>query len=154
MRLGYSLLALTALGGMLAGSFAIAQEQQATGVVAIRQNTMKAQADHMNAIKGILTEYPQLLNNVPAHADAIQNTSQHIPAMFPQGSDTPPTGALPAIWQDAQGFEAASQRTEELAKKLRDAAAGGDAQASLMAFAELGKNGCSACHEKFRKKED
>lgn len=154
MRLGHPLLALAAVGGMLAGSIVVAQEQQAKGVVAVRQNTMKAQAGHMNAIKGILTEYPQLLGHVPAHADAIQNTSQHVPAMFPQGSDTPPTGALPAIWQDPQGFEAASRRTEELAVKLRDAAAGGDAQASLMAFAELGKNGCGGCHEKFRKKDD
>jgi cytochrome c556 len=153
MRLGYPLLALAAVGGLLAGSAAVAQEKKATGVVAVRQSTMKAQADHMNAIKAILTEYPQLLSNVSAHADAIHNTSQHIPEMFPQGSDQPPTEALPAIWKDPQGFKTAAQHTEELAKKLRDTAAGGNAQATLAAFAELGKNGCGGCHEKFRKKE-
>jgi cytochrome c556 len=149
----HSALALVALG-VVAGTAVVAQEgPKATGVVAVRQAAMKANADHMNAIKAILTEYPDLLSQVEFHAEAIKETAEYAPSMFPAGSDQQPTDALPAIWSDQAGFAGAAEKAEALAGKLAETAKGGDPQATLAAFATLGKNGCGGCHETFRKKD-
>lgn len=139
--------------GIMAGTAVLAQDQKATGVVAVRQAAMKANGDHMTAIKAILTEYPQLIGQIEFHAEAIKETVEYAPDMFPPGSDQQPTWALPVVWSDQAGFKAASEKAEGLAEKLAEAAKGGDAQATLAAFATLGKEGCGGCHETFRKKD-
>jgi cytochrome c556 len=145
-----------ALLGVVAGTAVLAQEEgpPATGVVAVRQATMKANAGHAGAIKSILSEYPQALSQVAYHAAAIRDSSEHVPSLFPAGSDEPPTQALPAVWSDQAGFKAAADKTEVLAQKLVDAARTGDAQATTAAFATLGKEGCGGCHTTFRKKQN
>lgn len=139
--------------GVLGGTVVQAEEEKATGVVAVRQATMKANGDHMTAIKAIITEYPELLGQIEFHADAIKETAEYTPAMFPPGSDKGPTWALPPVWSDAAGFKAAAAKTEDLAEKLADAAKSGDVKATLAAFATLGKEGCGGCHTTFRKKD-
>jgi cytochrome c556 len=135
-------------------SLAVAQQEGAKGVVAIRQATMDANAKHMNAIKAILTEDPQLLKLVAFHAQAIAEAAEYVPEMFPEGSTQKPTAALPAIWDKPDQFKQAAERGHGLAEKLAQASQGGDVQATLAAFAALGKEGCGGCHETFRKKED
>ena len=62
----------------------LAQDQpKATGVVAVRQAAMKANGDHMAAIKAILTEYPQLIGHVEFHAEAIKETAEYAPGHVP-----------------------------------------------------------------------
>lgn len=144
---------VVAAAGIMAGTAVFAEEQKATGVVAVRQATMKANGDHMTAIKAILTEAPELLGQIGFHADAIKETAEYTVAMFPAGSDQQPTWALPVIWTDQAGFKAAAEKTEGLAEKLAEAAESGDAKATLAAFATLGKEGCGGCHGTFRKKD-
>jgi cytochrome c556 len=139
--------------GIMVGTAVLAEDQKATGVVAVRQATMKANGDHMTAIKAILTEYPQLLGQIEFHADALKEATEYIPDLFPAGSDQQPTWALPVIWTDQAGFKAAAEKAEGLAEKLADAAESGDASAILAAFATLGKDGCGGCHGTFRKKD-
>lgn len=139
---------------LVVGTAVVAQDQpKATGVVAVRQATMKANGDHMNAIKAILTEAPELIGQIEFHADAIKETAEYTPAMFPPGSEQPASWALPAVWSDQTGFAASAEKTEGLAEKLVEAANGGDVQATLAAFAALGKDGCGGCHQTFRKKD-
>jgi cytochrome c556 len=135
-------------------SLAVAQQEGAKGVVAIRQATMDANAKHMNAIKAILTEDPQLLKLVAFHAQAIAEAAAYAPEMFPQGSTQKPTAALPAIWEKPDQFKQAAERGHGLAEKLAETSQGGDVQATLAAFAALGKEGCGGCHETFRQKQD
>ena len=45
------------------------------------------------------------------------------------------------------------RRPRSSPRQLVDAAKGGDAKATLAAFAALGKEGCGGCHQTFRKKE-
>ena len=135
-------------------SLAAAQQEGAKGVVAIRQATMDANAKHMNAIKAILTEDPQLLKLVAFHAQAIAEAAEYVPEMFPQGSTQKPTAALPAIWDKPGEFKQAAERAHGLAEKLAQTAQGGDVRATLAAFAALGKEGCGGCHQTFRKKEE
>ncbi len=142
------------VAAVVAGGVVYAQDApKATGVVALRQATMKANGDHMAAIKVILTETPELMALVPAHAEAIHGDAESTSKLFPPGSDQPASWALPAVWSDQAGFEAAATKATELSGKLVEAAKGGDPQATLAAFATLGKEGCGGCHQTFRKKD-
>jgi cytochrome c556 len=141
------------VGGVALGAIGPGSAQdKATGIVAVRQMTMKANGDHMGAIKAILTEQPQLVKRVAWHAEALAESAEYTAELFPQGSDQSPTAALPAVWSDQKGFAAAAKKAEGLARKLAETAAGGDVQATLAAFGALGKEGCGGCHETFRKK--
>jgi cytochrome c556 len=154
MPRGKRFVLVTATLGLGLAPLAVAQEQGAKGVVAVRQATMEANAKHMNAVKAILTEDPQLVKHVAFHAEAIAEAAEYVPEMFPPGSTQPPTDALPAIWDKPDQFRQAAERAHGLADKLAETSRGGDAQATLAAFAALGKEGCGGCHETFRKKED
>lgn len=142
---------VVAVGGvLLAGAAARITGEKATGVVALRQVTMKANAAHMTAVKRIMTEYPQLLDHALFHAEAVEAAVAHLPDLFPPGSDQPATGALPAVWRDRTGFEAAAAGAVGLAKRLVEAARSGDVRATLAAYEAMGKNGCNGCHQKYR----
>jgi cytochrome c556 len=148
------LTALAVLGVMAAGAAAVAQEQaQNPGVVGVRQNAMRASAAHMGAVKKIVSEYPQLLPQVEDHAVALASLAEHTPELFPEGSDKDGSKALPAAWSDKAGLEKSARDAQQLAQKLGEAAKGGDARATLVAFGELGKNGCGGCHQTYRQKQ-
>ena len=66
-------------------------------------------------------------------------------------NDKGETKALPAIWTDMKGFEAASAASNAAYDKLAAAAGSGDLAALTAAFADTGKT-CGACHDKFRAK--
>ena len=71
--------------------------------------------------------------------------------LFPAGSDTGDTKALPTVWSDRAGFEAASKAVDASYDKLAVAAGSGDLAALTAAFGDTGK-ACGACHDKFRAK--
>lgn len=153
MRSGVLAIAVAA-AGIAAGSVVLAQDQpKATGIVAVRQATMKANGAHMAAIKAILTEQPELIDQVKFHAVAIEEAAEHTVALFPPNSSQPASWALPTVDSDQAGFKAADEKTSELAEKLVQAAGGNDPKAMLAAFAALGKDGCGGCHQTFRKKD-
>ena len=153
MRRGSLVILLAAGLGVGTTSLAVAQQKGAKGVVAVRQATMDANGAHMSAIKFILTETPELANRVAFHAKAIAEASEHTPELFPAGSTQGPTDALPPIWEKPDEFKQASTRAYELAQKLAQTAEAGNAQATLVAFGTLGKEGCGGCHTTFRKKQ-
>lgn len=147
-------MAIAVLGGLAGGTAATAQDQpQNPGVVGVRQNAMRASAAHMGVVKKIVSEYPQLLPLVEDQAMALASLAEHTPELFPDGSDKDGTKATAAVWSDKAGLKQAAQRSHDLSVKLGEAAKGGDAQATLVAFAELGKNGCGGCHQTFRQKQ-
>ena len=115
---------------------------------------MKANGDHMTAIKAILTEYPQLIGQIEFHAEAIKETAEYAPAMFPPGSGQPASAALPTVDSDQPGSRRQPRRPRAWPEKLGETAKGGDLKATLAAFAALGKEGCGGCHETFRKKQN
>ena len=147
------LLALGVLAAVATGSVAV-QAQEATGIVAYRKAVMKSLGAHMGALKSILTDQTQLIDQVALHAHAIGETAKITPVMFPEGSLDAPTEALPVIWEDWAGFEAAAGTLTELASALAETSKGGDAQATLAAFGKMGKEGCGGCHNEYRKKKE
>ena len=75
-------------------------------------------------------------------------------SFFPAGSDQGDTGALPVIWENADGFAAELAKFSAAAGKAMEAA-GKDGPADLDAFkAAMGPvfGTCKSCHETYRKK--
>lgn len=142
-----------ALTALVAVPFLAAQAEP-TGVVAYRQTAMKTFGAHLNAIKTLIQQDPSLIDQAAIHAQAMQHLAVVIPTMFPEGSEDPESDALPSIWEDPDGFEAASNSLAETSAALVAAAETGDVQAVTQAFATVGKEGCGTCHSDYRAKDD
>lgn len=141
----------------LALALATAGGVAAESPIKARQGEMDAMGKRMNAIKETVIEGKGgTLAEVAAHAESIAGKLPQVPSWFPPGSDQGPeeTWALPKIWQDFAGFEAAARNARALADRLVAAAKSGDRSATVQAFAALGKEGCGGCHTPYRRPQD
>lgn len=86
-------------------------------------------------------------------ARGLANWAKAIPGMFPAGSTSPTSEALPAIWSDRANFEARAADYAAAATKLADLAKAGDKPGLAAQFGEVGK-ACKACHDAYRKPDD
>jgi cytochrome c556 len=122
-------------------------------VIEDRQQAMKNVGDAMKKLAAIAKKEAEFdLGAIKAHTDVITDRLTKVKDLFPPDSQTGgDTAALPTIWEDPAGFEAARTRALELVGKV---AAVGDEAAFGAALKELGENGCGGCHGKFRKKEE
>jgi len=121
-------------------------------VIKYRHSVMQSLSGHVNAFVLIATNKinsPQYLQN---HADAIANLSSELGTLFPAGSGQD-TDALPAIWDDAEKFDAAVAKMQKTANGLQQVVGSGDPKAIMGAFAAAGKS-CKGCHETFRAEDD
>jgi cytochrome c556 len=118
-----------------------------------RQALMKQQGADMGAIKGYLDDKNDLAKASAAAIDLPQ-TMAKIPDVFPQGTPGPnPDGKYETtaeVWSDWKGFLEQRDTAAKKADALAAAVKGGDKAAIQEAFADLGKNGCGSCHQKFR----
>ena len=86
-------------------------------------------------------------------AQALNLWAKAIPGMFTAGTNVPPTDALPAVWTDRAGFDAAAQTYVAATAAAVQAATANDKTAFAAALDQVGKS-CSACHDKYRKAEE
>jgi|SRR6476646_9096091 cytochrome c556 len=136
-----------AAGAMVAGTtIALAQAD----VIKQRQENRKETAATMRSIKGVIDAKGDAKTVVPMAAK-LKTLENAFDKMFPAGSDKGETKALPTVWSDSAGFQAASKAADAAYDKLATAAGSGDIAAVATAFADTGK-ACGACHEKFRAK--
>ncbi len=151
-----SSLKLVALGAVLAiaaanppGALAVDKDQ----VIKDRQALMKEQGADLGAVKAYLDDKGDLAKATTAVANLTQ-TMKKIPDVFPPGTEGPnPEGKYAPkaeVWSDSKGFLAARDTAAEKVTVLATAVKGGDKAKIQEAFADLGKNGCGACHGKFR----
>jgi len=75
-----------------------------------------------------------------------------VDVLFPAGSETGDTAALPAIWQDMTAFKAAAEKFR-VAAAAAVAANPQDLEAFKTQFNAVTTN-CGSCHEKFRMKKE
>jgi len=117
--------------------------------IAARQAGYKRTGENAAEIKKAL-EGGQDMAPLVARAQEIADWSRKIPSMFPPGSDTgAKTGALPTIWTDRPGFEAAAANLGVQADKLVAVLKTGDRAAATTQFGATGAT-CGACHRNYR----
>lgn len=75
--------------------------------------------------------------------------AEAIPTMFPEGTNIEGSRALPTVWTDRVGFEAAAENYRLAALALAETAQTGDRQASNEAFLAMAGT-CQACHQSYR----
>lgn len=121
-------------------------------VVAARQAAFKLSAAAFLGIKAAIPRGDDV-KTLAFPARALAGWAKSIPAMFPPGSTTPESEALPTVWSDRAGFEAAAANMATAAGKLAELAKAGDTAGFATQYGELGKT-CGACHDKYRKPEE
>lgn len=141
-------LMVAVVGALVAGGATLALAQG--DVIKQRQENRKETAAAMRSIKGVIDSKGDVKTVVEAAAKmkALENAFDK---MFPPGSDKGDTKALPTVWTDMAGFEAASKNADAAYDKLAMAAGSGDLAAVTAAFDATGK-ACGACHTKYRAK--
>jgi cytochrome c556 len=135
-----------AAGAMVGGAtIALAQAD----VVKERQENRKQAGAAMRAIKAVI-DAKGATSGAVEQAAKLKTLEAAFIKMFPPGSDKD-TKALPVVWTDWAGFQAASKAADAAFDKLAVAAGSGDMAALTAAFGDAGK-ACGACHDKFRAK--
>ncbi len=155
-RTGVAILVLVVMA--VAGSLAGRAAEPDMAVIKQRQDVMKEIVKHFKAIKVYAEGGNGSPDDVARRAARIAELAKRIPSLFPKGTGRPEvdpklTRALPTIWQDWSGFEAASRALEREAGKLVKVAQGGDPFAIADQFVVTGKKGCGGCHKSFRGKK-
>ncbi|MGV6876116.1 c-type cytochrome [Pseudochelatococcus sp. B33] len=137
--------AVFAVGLAAHGSGALRAQED---VISQRQELMKELAGATRAAAGIAK------GEVPfdaAKSQEIFNTylalSERGPALFPEGSDTGKTRALPAIWEDNDAFLAGFAT---LGNEAKQGLAAQDLDSFKAAFSAVNK-ACGDCHQTFRR---
>ena len=143
-----SVAALTAVIVTVGVSAAVSADE---GAIAHRKAIMTAIVGHVKATAAIVKKQVPFTEDLKGHAHALYELAKINAKVFPQGSGSGDTGALPAIWEKPAEFKAAVKAFETAAGNLAKAADGGDMGTFMEAFGGLGKS-CKGCHSEFRKK--
>jgi len=85
---------------------------------------------------------------VAAATTLLQNFT-NMPSLFPEGSITANSKALPAIWENWEEFKAIFDADAESATLMLASAQSGDTAAYTAAIQKIGES-CNTCHQKFR----
>lgn len=136
------------LAGAALALAAVAGTAFAQDVIAQRREGLRGMGRHMEAIKAV-TDARGDTRPLVERVDAMIVFYRGLPALFPPGSDSGDTRALPTVWSDRAGFETAAANMVTALGTLRGAAASGDVAATTAAFNQTGST-CGACHRNFR----
>ena len=123
----------------------------ATGVVKTRMDAMSEIAKSMKAIGAMMKGQVQFDAKVAeTGALGIAKHADHIPKLFPEGSNKKPSEALPAIWKDWDRFTEIAADMGTKSRALATASAQAERIEAIRApFGALAKT-CKACHSDFR----
>ena len=117
-------------------------------VIAARRDGLKGIARQMEGIKAVIDQRGDPRTTGAGIAEMI-GFFEGFPARFPAGSGSGDTRALPAIWTDRAGFEAANTNMVTQLRALQAAGTSGDQAAFGAAFQQTGAT-CGACHRPYR----
>ena len=158
--------------GALATAAVFAHDDH-TGVAKQRHDLMESMADAMQSMASMARGIqPYDADKTREMAGKIASSGDNLTSLFPEGSLTPGSDALPAIWEDWDRFASLASNLTDAANALVEVAdtppappsaappdpAAGDASEEPAKDAGTGlfKVGmsCKACHDDFRKEED
>ena len=140
-----TLLAVAGCAGFLAGT-AHADDN----AIKYRQSIYKAIGGHTQALGAIVKKEVPYTDDAVPHARALGALGPMVKHIFPEGSGTGDTGALPVIWERPADFEKVSTAFIDAAVALGEAAEAGP-DAIPPAFVKM-VDTCKTCHDTFRKK--
>ena len=121
------------------------------GAPAYREKIMRVNGASMGAINDILKfKLAGGTEHIVAHAETMARESRLIAKAFESQAMTDESRALPAIWEQWDGFVAAADSLGEASSKLAEVAKGGD-QGAIMAQVKVVGQACSGCHDSYRK---
>ena len=130
-----------------------AQDKEA--VVKNRETLMKGQGKDLGSVKAYIDGKGDQAQAETGAANLAQSIKK-IPDVFPPGSGATSTdgkyATKPVIWTDWNKFLETQKTAAGKADVLLAAVKSGDKTTIQVAFGDLGKNGCGACHETFREK--
>lgn len=142
MKLWKSAVILASLIALTAPAFAQGD------VITARRDGLKGVARQMEGIKAVVDQRGDPRPAAAPIGDMIR-FFDGFPARFPAGSGSGDTRALPSIWSDRAGFEAANANMLTQLRALQAAANAGDQAAFAAAFQQTGAT-CGACHRPYR----
>lgn len=137
-----SVLVLVCLGS---GQLALADGEVETQY---RQAVMKSIGGHMSSMGTILKNQVHM-EDLVFHARGLAGLADIAPEVFPEGSDTEKSKALPAVWENPEEFGKAMDRFIDAAEGMVTAAANEDMSEIIPAIQALGGS-CKGCHDDFQ----
>ena len=154
-RIGMAL--LTLILTICATSIRADGNDRLEAIIKHRQAVMKSGGEQMRVLAAFVKSGNGEIEPVTRAIDELKSIARQTSQLFPPGTGmddelATETGARPEIWSDPDEFAAS---VDALIREL-DAFAGvidsGDDAALASRFRELGRTGCSGCHERFREK--
>jgi cytochrome c556 len=118
-----------------------------------RQAVMSTMAGHVGAISLIFSGKVEHQAYLLSHAEALAAAGEQAGKLFPAGSGTGKTDALPLIWQEPEKFQKAADDARLATAQLRDAVKSGD-KAAIGKSLKPVFDSCKGCHDRYRKEED
>ena len=144
---------LSILGSLVLVSMGLVRAAQAgtpEDAIKYRQAVMSTLAGHIGAITMIFGGKVEHQDYLLAHAEALASGAEQTAKLFPAGSGTGKTDALPLVWEDAAGFAKAAEAGKTATAALRDAVKSGD-KAAIGRSLKPVFDSCKGCHDRFRK---
>ena len=123
-----------------------------------RREQMKDLGEYMRALARFIKGTAGTRDHALSYTTGIMDLAEQIPSLFPKGTgmeDGPgiETGARQRIWDDWHDFETlATLLSNEVDKLAAAVSAGAERSAVKQQFMQVGKKGCSGCHDDFRHK--
>ena len=118
-----------------------------------RKAVMDALAAHVGAFVMVNMGKVDHPDHLKAHITAVADLGAQVKDLFPVGSDTGKTDALPLIWKEQTQFNEGVTKLEKSTAQLRDAVAANDKAGTTAAFKAVGE-ACKGCHDRYRKKDE
>jgi cytochrome c556 len=119
-------------------------------VIEKRQKLMKGNGADAKAIKGALESKDYA--TIETKAKDIGNNMDKVNDLFPKGSTSDKSRALPAIWEKWDDFSKHPGQVKKAANAVADAAKAKD-DAALPAKVKALGDACGSCHKNFRAEE-
>lgn len=129
------------------GTVFLASQVAAQDVIEQRIKLMKANGAASKALKAAVPEKDYA--TIQVKAKDIAEGMGKVEALFPKGSTSDKSRALPAIWEKWDDFTKDTTAAKKAAAELADAAAAKDASLVDAKYKALGK-ACGDCHKPFR----
>ena len=120
--------------------------------VKYRQAVMNTMSGHVSAISLIFSGKVEHQEYLLSHAEALATAGEQVGKIFPAGSGTAKSDALPLVWEEADKFQKAADAAKTATAALRDAVKSVDKAAIGKSLKPVFES-CKGCHDRYRKED-